>query len=86
MHKRLPLSETTAAHLKPAGAIAASDPNRPEFDKSFWWHKLPRNLPMGSPADEAEHVTVELDSSDESQIQRLRELVSEAKGRLPDGV
>jgi hypothetical protein len=75
---RIPFSQATPAHLRDADVIVARGPARRGFSEQVWsvpaicrpWPSSPHLLRI---------VEVMIDSRDEEQLGRLRQMVREAK-------
>jgi hypothetical protein len=80
---RIPLGGVTPDHLKQADAIAALDPVRPSYRQEIWGPGVAPSA-RALPADHRTlvMVDVEIDSTQDGQLQDLLRRVESAKGYL----
>jgi hypothetical protein len=77
---RIPLNHTTEGSLRVADAVFAVDPRRPDYEEQVWGQECIAKMslyPAATPT--VTNMFVELDSTDESQLQKLRAIVEAAK-------
>ncbi len=84
---RMSLKVLSDADIEHAHVVTAIDPNAPIYSQQLYGQEsVPSMLPPGAPARVVNVLDIEIDSSDDAQLQDLMSKVETVKGHLPQVV